>query len=128
MRVFCNIGRTYELSLEFMSTLSSHEELTNHWLSVITAYCVRKFGTLTPEKLNIMIEMKKEGRSLTVKEKAIIDSIEMLKRNEDELSYGNIYDNMKIRIKFVEFERLLKKLVEKKVLKSITDRYYDLYI
>lgn len=73
-RIHCVIGKGHDLSLEVISNVKDYNELTNHWLNIVTARCIRKFGALTEEELKgaeIGDNPQSKYTGLTEKEKLV---------------------------------------------------------
>ncbi len=80
----CVVGKGHDLSLEVISNVNDCNEITNHWLNVVTARCIRKWGPLTEEELR-GAEMAENPQNkaavatgLNDKEKAVLMPIEII--------------------------------------------------
>ena len=128
------IGKGHDLSLEVISNVTDYNEVTNHWLNVITAKCIRKFGPLTEEELKGAEAVEKAqakasvgGSGMSPQEKSVVETIEKMKRDKTELVHEEIYDQMEEKMGFADFEKLIKEMVRKRILKSTSDKHYDIY-
>ena len=77
VRIACTVSKTKELSLERISNVSNFNEVTNHWLNVATAHCIRKFGTLSEEDQKSSEEAKDSKIKLNIfsKEENMVDEV-----------------------------------------------------
>ena len=126
----CVIGKGKVLSLESISPIKDPNEITNHWLNIITGKCIRKLGALSEDELkgaeaaetNKIIEKRTD---LSTEEKTALETIEKMKRDKMELSYEEIFDQ--IGGDFEACEKTLKAMVQKGVLKITSENHYDIY-
>ncbi len=133
-RVHCVIGKSHDLSLEVISNINDYNEVTNHWLNVVTAKCIRKLGPLTEDDLKgaevmetAQAKLSVGGRGITAQEKGVIETIERMKRDRAELVHEEIYDQLEERMEFREFEKLIKDMINKKIIRATSDKHYDIY-
>lgn len=119
MRIYGNIisrkGRI-DISLENIKRIEDWNELTRHYLGVISAKCVRVFGAMA-------IEKAKDGQ-LTDQMQKIIDIIKKLRANKHGKGVigDDIFDEAGEK-NYDAFIKTLEAMCDKKILKKIDGNY-----
>ena len=119
MRIYGNIisrkGRI-DISLENIKRVDDCNELTRHYLAVISAKCIRVFGAEAIDKAKDV--------QLTDKMTKIVNTIKKLKtgKNVKAVMGDDIYDEMG-ETEYDPFIKTLENMCDKRILKKINNNY-----
>jgi len=131
MSFHCVIGKGHTLSLEAIFEVKDSNEITNHWLNVITGRCIRRHGPLSDDELKLaeqagLSELIERRQDLDPKEKSVLETIERMKRDRlEDFSCEEIYDQMGSLGSFSDFNKQLKDMVKKGILKLDSGKNYS---
>eukprot|EP00826_Nyctotherus_ovalis_P060469 TRINITY_DN848_c0_g1_i10.p1 TRINITY_DN848_c0_g1~~TRINITY_DN848_c0_g1_i10.p1 ORF type:complete len:178 (+),score=54.02 TRINITY_DN848_c0_g1_i10:306-839(+) len=130
--VHCVIGKGHTLSLEAIFEVRDSNEVTNHWLNVITGKCIRRYGALSDEELRAAEEAEvsesiERRQDLDPVEKTVLEVIEKMKRSKLELSCEEIFDQMEDCGDLPGFEKRLRGMVQKGILRLESGNHYNTY-
>ena len=114
-----------ELKVNSISNVKDPNEITNHWLYVMTTHCIRKYGALSEEELK-SVEVGQKYEGATENEELIINAIKNLKAKNSNTHRDEIHDLVSNKIKYADFLKLIESMVEKQILLINDKVHYDL--
>lgn len=137
----CAIRPNRFLALETINEVKDSNAITNHWLNVAMASCIRKFGALSPAQIHKIettpIPVPKSARrksekpasekpALTQKEKSMLEAINKVLEKEKQPSVLHIHSYVETYGGLASLIWQLEDMVKKKILREEKGCYYPL--
>eukprot|EP00826_Nyctotherus_ovalis_P000878 TRINITY_DN10068_c0_g1_i6.p1 TRINITY_DN10068_c0_g1~~TRINITY_DN10068_c0_g1_i6.p1 ORF type:complete len:231 (+),score=14.07 TRINITY_DN10068_c0_g1_i6:363-1055(+) len=114
-----------EIKANLMANVTDHNEVTNHWLYVMTTHCIRKYGPLSEEELR-SVEAGQKHEGATENEDLIVSAIKTIRAKGSKPQRDEIHDLVSNKIKYADFLKVVEGMVERQVLVTTDKVHYDL--